>query len=251
MFGGPADLKLSQDIWPRADIDRPHKKDRVIPRSCSRCSGRGYVSSPVQGGVCFLCWGHGKASKGKGWTFPEAWTDDECRAWLTDRETALADARAEREREREAEREREQARIYRQNLKTFPAFREAAKAKDPPPFIADMLAKARRYEMTEKQGDAVTRWLERERAESERVKDDVPEGRQEITGQVVSLKMKDSPWGASLKLLIDCGTYRLYGTCPAALADAEAGQTVTFTATLQPKEAGFGFFSRPSGGVVA
>ena len=241
--------KLSQNVWPKADVPRPHKKSRVIVKACAKCRGRGYGSWRPDGGVCWSCGGSGRATK-KGWTFPESWTDDECRAWLTERETALAERRAERQREREATKKREATKPYRKNLRRFPVLREAAKVKDPPEFVRDIVAKARKWETTERQAAAVERYLQQQKADDERLKIDVPEGRQVVQGVVMTTKYTSSPWGETLKILVECEGYRIYGTCPRAIQDVQRGATVTFTATLQHKEPGFGFFSRPTNAEV-
>lgn len=90
---------------------------------------------------------------------------------------------------------------------------------------------------------------------------DVPEGRQVVTGKVISVKSEIDRFSYyeryTFKMLVeDDRGFRVFGTCPAALIDAieatgdefEAlkGQQITFTATLDPKEKGFGFFKRPT-----
>jgi hypothetical protein len=46
-------------------------------------------------------------------------------------------------------------------------------------------------------------------------------------------------------MVLDCGAYRVWGTVPSGLA-VGLGDRVRLTATVQPKEVGFGFYSRPS-----
>lgn len=97
-----------------------------------------------------------------------------------------------------------------------------------------------------------------------------PAGRVEITGTVVSTKYQESrhPYGSSthkmlVKVETENGSYRLFGTVPSSIDDeiwnlretvdsnlALKGLGVTFTATIQPKEDGFGFFSRPAKATV-
>ena len=76
-----------------------------------------------------------------------------------------------------------------------------------------------------------------------------PEGRQVITGEVIAIKPHEGAFGFSMKLTVKCDGYRLWGTCPKGMG-AERGDTVRFTATIKPKEKGFGFFSRPTGGEI-
>ncbi len=90
-----------------------------------------------------------------------------------------------------------------------------------------------------------------ERAERDANATEVPAGRQEVTGVVLAVKTEDSPFGYNrmvTKVLLDAGTYRIWGTLPAAIGYADRGDRVKFTATLEPKagETGFGFFSRPA-----
>lgn len=89
-----------------------------------------------------------------------------------------------------------------------------------------------------------------ERAERDANATEVPAGRQEVTGVVLATKTEDSPFGYNrtvTKMLVDAGTWRIWGTLPAAIGYADRGDRVKFTATLEPKagEVGFGYFSRP------
>jgi hypothetical protein len=93
----------------------------------------------------------------------------------------------------------------------------------------------------------------------------VPEGRQEITGTVLGIKIRDGymPGQTTLKLLLDCDGFKLWGTFPNSLcgtqevdeetlrtfytAGAEVGDQVTMTATVAASaDLGFGFYSRPA-----
>lgn len=72
-----------------------------------------------------------------------------------------------------------------------------------------------------------------------------PEGRLTVDGLVLSIKEVETQFGWATKLLVDCGGFRLFGTLPSGL-DAVVGGSVRFVATVQPKEVGFGFYSRPT-----
>ena len=90
-----------------------------------------------------------------------------------------------------------------------------------------------------------------ERAERDANATEVPTGRQEVSGVILATKVEDSPYGfdrSVIKVLVDAGTYRLWGTLPAAIGYAGKGDRVKFTAKLEPKagEVGFGFYSRPT-----
>lgn len=77
---------------------------------------------------------------------------------------------------------------------------------------------------------------------------EVPEGRRTVEAKIISFKTTESQYGVAYKMLVeieeDGGVYRAFGTEPSSL-DAERGDVVKLTATFQPKERGFGFFSRP------
>jgi len=83
-----------------------------------------------------------------------------------------------------------------------------------------------------------------------------PEGRVVITGEVLSIKERFDDYGSTMKMTIKCkselGQFRLWGTCPAAIVSSapNRGDMVRFTATIKPKENGFGFFSRPTKAAV-
>ena len=72
------------------------------------------------------------------------------------------------------------------------------------------------------------------------------DGRRVITGQVLNTKAIETQWGWTTKVLVQCDGFRLYGSLPSSAVAPEAGTPVRFTATVEPKEPGFGFFSRPT-----
>lgn len=95
----------------------------------------------------------------------------------------------------------------------------------------------------------------------------VPTGRTTVTGVVVSIKAEETYYTYSgevtLKMLVESDEgYRVWGTVPrslegggdyrdgqyVAVRGVEEGDTVTFTATLQPSDNDplFGFFKRPT-----
>lgn len=103
--------------------------------------------------------------------------------------------------------------------------------------------------------------LAEERAESERAErdatheagEDVEEGRVVITGQVLAFKWQSSNYGDTLKMLVqDDRGFRVWGSVPAGLDDAERNSRISFTATVQQsdKDSKFGFFKRPAKAVV-
>jgi hypothetical protein len=84
------------------------------------------------------------------------------------------------------------------------------------------------------------------------------EGRMEITGEVLSAKLKYTDFGDTLKLLIkDDRGFKVYGSCPKNIryrmvddryVEIEKGQRVTLTGTVQISrdDTTFGFYSRPA-----
>lgn len=77
----------------------------------------------------------------------------------------------------------------------------------------------------------------------------VTEGRQVITGEVLSGKWVDHDFGSSYKITIRTASgQRLYGTAPAALEGEVIGRTVTLTATVKPNpdDHTHGFYSFPT-----
>jgi hypothetical protein len=83
---------------------------------------------------------------------------------------------------------------------------------------------------------------------------DAPEGRQEVTGTLVSVKWQDNDYGGRLVMTVkvdtDAGAWLCWGSVPSALSDATAGvgDLVKFTATLERSsdKPNFAFFKRPS-----
>ena len=104
-------------------------------------------------------------------------------------------------------------------------------------------------------GKSYERQMGRDRANEEYKKTatEVPSGRQEVVGEVLSVKWKDNHFGGAFKALVRTSDYKVYGTVPSSLVrDCDGdpstlvGSTIRFTATLTPKEVGFGFYSRPT-----
>jgi len=100
-----------------------------------------------------------------------------------------------------------------------------------------------------------------EQREAERAKrdaaheagEDAPEGRVTITGTVLAFKWQESMYGDVLKMLVqDDRGFRVWGSVPASLDDAERESRITFTATVtaSDKDAKFGFFKRPAKAAV-
>lgn len=71
--------------------------------------------------------------------------------------------------------------------------------------------------------------------------------RHQVTGTLISIKEVDDYYGIQLKMLVEAdGGYRVYGTCPQSIADAESGDRVTFACKIEHKAVDFGFIKRPT-----
>ena len=121
--------------------------------------------------------------------------------------------------------------------------------------------------LTERQEAALVRSFARadERAatratENAAIQSPMPQGRVTISGEILSTKWQDNRFGGAWKMLVrsDAG-WKVYGTIPAGISSGTefsvrfeelAGNRVTFTATIEPKEPAFGFFSRPTNATV-
>jgi len=83
--------------------------------------------------------------------------------------------------------------------------------------------------------------------------ENAPEGRVVITGTVLAFKVQESIYGDVLKMLVqDDRGFRVWGSVPSSLDDAERESRITFTATVtaSDKDAKFGFFKRPTKAAV-
>ena len=87
------------------------------------------------------------------------------------------------------------------------------------------------------------------RDEAHEAGEDAPEGRIVITGIVLAFKLQSSQFGDTPKMLVqDDRGFRVWGSVPKSLDDAERENRITFTATVtaSDRDAKFGFFKRPT-----
>lgn len=97
-----------------------------------------------------------------------------------------------------------------------------------------------------------TERIEREKAEATPIPADVLAGRATITGEVVSVKWRDSAYGGAFKMVVaDDRRFKVWGTAPDALfedSELPVGTRVTFDAaiTVSDDDPAFGFFKRPT-----
>lgn len=104
-------------------------------------------------------------------------------------------------------------------------------------------------EKIETRADRRAAWKAEREAEALLAKD-VPEGRFQVTGVILSVKEPDMSqqfpaWRMTVKT---ADGYRVFGSVPAALKGVDKGAMVTFSAEVKrsDRDAKFGFYSRPT-----
>lgn len=249
----------------RANVTKP---SQCVVERCDRCGGSGVYHI---WGTCFRCGGNGKDPTYRGWGFPQDWTDEQCQQFLDAREQRLEKARNARAAKKTAK----ELAIYNANREAYPVLdqfndtsgsgwpiRREGLSERLSPVVQDILSKAIRFPLSANQAGVLEKALadiaaRDARREAERAAAKTPEaGRRVVEGVVVSLKESHLNVGyrrtvTQIKALVKCDGYKLFGTVPAAIVrDAKVGDTVRFTATVEPKEPGFGFFSRPTGAQI-
>lgn len=214
----------------------------VAVEPCRRCGGGGrYSFNPMDGTVCYGCSGSGRG--------PVVAVDAKSILRL-ERAADLRVAKRERDdAEREAafvaQRERDQADVQAR----YPQAYEILMSYDGDnTFLKAMRTQLRvNGFLSPRMAETAVEAYERDNAPSA----PAPSGRVVITGEVVSVKWRDSDWGATLKMVVksDDG-YKVWGSVPRDL-DIDEGDRdvrVEFTATVEPSvdDRAFGFFKRPT-----
>lgn len=81
-----------------------------------------------------------------------------------------------------------------------------------------------------------------------------PAGRVQLEGIILSLKEHEGAYGFQMKMLVEvttpAGCFRVFGTRPTASVTPSKGSRIRFNAMVQPKEPGFGYFSKPTSAEV-
>lgn len=225
---------------------------------CYRCAGAGYIAAfgYWDAGICYGC--HGARGK------------------MVSAKTQAGRARTDRRRVREAaqqaareEQERQERDVKRAEWKA--ANNDVVEALETMKgnFAQDMRDSIQyRGSLTEKQAAAVRR-IAQENAERAQKAVEVPTGREVITGKILTVKRRESDYGITYRATIeDDRGFRVNGNLPGAIIDQfftmwqdehnkthatsedwteiAQGARITFTATLEPKETGFGFWKRPA-----
>lgn len=120
--------------------------------------------------------------------------------------------------------------------------------------VRDMVNRALRYGTLSPKQAELAKKLAREEAAPrapELPAMDVPEGRQELTGTLVSVQWREGYYGGALKGLLvverEGYQFKVWGTIPGS-ADPKRGDRVTFTATVERSQddPAFGFWKRPT-----
>lgn len=238
------------------------------------------IPLPNEDDDCEFCGGTGNRwdwtawrnySTQKQFCFPVSWTFDECTQFLIDEQEREDTRRANREAAKKAKKEAEIRDAQNYNNKALidacgMSLDEIAESNERSTFIQDVCSKGMTRKLSEKQINALANSVKKQRefkvanARYAQTATEVPEGRQEVVGTVKSVKWKENQYGGAYKMLVETDTYKVYGSVPSSIINKVpsalveyqeptshlVGSTVRFTATLTPKEIGFGFFSRPS-----
>jgi hypothetical protein len=247
------------NFFRNSKIEKPVKNHRC---PCDRCGGSGifYIH-----GTCYRCGGNGVDPTYRTWAYPAAWTDEQCQAHVD-----LLNARNAASRDRAAAKRQAKAdAIHTANVERCPALARLADyefRQQFDGFVIDIRSKSFSFALSDRQLDALTRAVEAkeaflarraaQKAEAIANAKPVPAGRVEVEGTILSIKEYTLTVGyntnvTSLKALIQCDGYKLFGTLPASIVEgAKVGDRVSLTATVKEKEAGFGTYSRPTGGEI-
>jgi hypothetical protein len=208
--------------------------------ACWKCAGRGYLPG-LEHSDNARCW----ACHSQGGVWVTAGT-------LAKREKAR-EARARRaEKKAAADRAAQEAAWTTWEADNFETI-AAARLLPASDFQADMVAQLDEHRpLTERQAAAVHRIHDRMLADALAAEQaqDVPTGRIEITGEVVSIKEVDNAYGSTIKMLVrDDRGFKVWGTMPSAIMGQRCtGKRVAFAAAVEPSrdDAKFGLFKRPT-----
>lgn len=232
---------------PIASVYRQTENDPAIyDICCGKCGGVGYLREygHVDSGVCFQCGGAGILGQA---TEEEYRKVEKRRAYQKEYRMRKAQEAAEKEKAETEKAFSELEKKFAEEFKAILTFKNNSM------FVlnakSDIL---HRQPLSENIISSVMKMI----SQAENATD-VPVGRQIVTGEIVSVKFVDDMYsfngGMITKIVVDCGTFRLYGTLPKVAETAEngakalKGKKISFTATVEAgKEKGFGFFKRPT-----
>ena len=244
------------------DITKPTK---CLGVPCQRCCGKGVYHTY---GTCFRCGGYGQDPTEREWGFPADWTDQQIEEWQAKRLARLEANRLRRATKAQAERDR----IWNENVARFPQIEGIHKAyweglvtrkyipewglpedesayqvvRLMPEFCCDILEKARKFPISEKQvaamESALAQTLERVDLQAALAAED--EGRDFLApvGDKIDQRMVvkvatavDTQYGLSRLVVFeaaDGGEAKTFGTA-AWLWDLEPGDTVQIRGTVK------------------
>ncbi len=113
--------------------------------------------------------------------------------------------------------------------------------------IARATLSERQLECIPKAAERQAKWTAEKAKQDAEPKKPAPEGRVEIEGEIVHVKLQESHYGDTLKMLVKCDGFRVWSTVPSSLEGEVKGRRVKFTATLtrSDKDESFAFAKRP------
>jgi hypothetical protein len=218
--------------------------ETTFKTTCGKCGGTGRIEyyHYIAAGVCFACGGNGGKVK-------------TVRVYTAEKLAGLDAAQAKRDAikiEKANAKAAAQAEQNRKDLAVFlaehGALIEAATATGNA-FAKDVCKTAlNKIRLTERQIECLKDCVDRAAKEAAEPKTDVPEGRLQITGTVLSVKWQDNGYGGCEKMLVKDGRgFKVWGSVPSSL-EVNRGDVVTFTATVErsDNDSNFGFFKRPT-----
>lgn len=147
-------------------IESLSKPKKIVPVECWKCNGSGIfrwgmITNGVSqySGTCFRCGGLGADPRSKDWGFPISWSDEQVEEFLVNEEVKRERAKERREAKKQAERDA----AWLDNVDRFPRLIEIAESgvETLPSFATDILVKAHRYSISEKQGASVVEAYDR------------------------------------------------------------------------------------------
>jgi hypothetical protein len=214
--------------------------------ACHRCGGSGVYHTY---GACFRCGGNGSDPTGvREWAFPAPFGPDEIEAFYA-RKAALAAAGRVRS---AALRAADEAARFDSNVARFPVLRVAADdeaVRYSSEFVSDVVGKASRYELSERQGAAVSEAIIRFVAERDEaaaappapVSVHVGEVGERLRGVAATVSFThrvESQFGPSYLVVMEDGdgnVFKTFGSGEFCFA-VGAGDEVVFTGTVKAHE---------------
>lgn len=222
-------------------------KEGLVLVPCGYCGGTGYRPEyrHVENGKCFHCEGrrvHGELVPVE--RLERRYAD---RIRRERRAAKKAEEREAEQAKQEAEMERLAAEYKAQNADLFPALDELAEKGNE--FAISLVERVNEgRELSERQLEAARTMLQK-RADEAANASEVIEGRIVIEGEIVSTRLETNMYGTTRKALVkDERGFKVWGNLPSSIFEAQRGERVRFTATVEASydDPSFGFFKRPA-----